>query len=186
MVRTQFITAAFLKDNTLIENNVDDAKINPLIFKAQDIHLAPLLGSDFYNHLQKAAAANPTTLNQLEKDLIADYIQLCVCEWTYYMSINLLRSKTTNKSLSQESSQYSTVAERQDAIDIRNELRDNAEFYSTRLVKYLCDHSESFPLYNNPTDKENLSKNSKTYFSGMYLPGGDCDGCQDGDQYRNR
>lgn len=168
-IKTQFIDTEYLKENSLIEFNVDDAKLNPLIFKAQDMHLAPVLGSDFYNHLQEAAYN--TTLNSDEEALIRDYIQQMVAEWTAYISVNQITNKLTNKSASIESSQYSVAVDRANRTDLKNELRDAAEFYTQRLVQYLCDHSELFSLYINPTAKENLHRNSTAYFCGIYLPG---------------
>lgn len=168
-IKTQFIDTEFLKDNSLIEYNLDDAKLNPLIFKAQDMYLAPTLGSDFYIHLQEAAAND--TLTTDEENLIRDYIQQMVVEWTAYISVNQITSKFTNKANVQEFSQYSNVTSRAERTDLKNELRDAAEFYTKRLVKYLCDFGELFPLYENPSATENLPKNSTSYFSGIYLPG---------------
>lgn len=182
MVRTQFIDTDYLKDNTSIEYNVDDSKINPTIFAAQDMHIAHVLGSDFYVHLQQAAAGG--TLTSDEETLIRDYIQVPVAHWTHYMLVNQLRSKLTNKSLSQENSQYSLAAERQDAQDLKSEIRDLAEFYTQRLIKYLCDYSELFELYENPTDKENLRRNPKTYFTGVFIP--NRRSCRRDEQYRNK
>ena len=167
MIKTQFIDTDFLKENSLVEFNVDDSKINPLIFKAQDMFLAPILGSIFYDYLQDAAANNTLTVD--EEDLIANYFQQLIVEWTVYISINQLASKITNKSVSNENSQYSSTADRNSRLDLRNELRDNAEFYSKRLTNYLCQHRSLFPVYDNNTERENLPKNNQSYFSGIYL-----------------
>ena len=38
-------------------------------------------------------------------------------------------------------------------------------------IHHICPKAKDlFPEYENPTDKENLHKNSKSYFSGIYIP----------------
>lgn len=168
MIRKQYVSSVEVKQLTTVENNVDDAKINPLIFKAQDMHIQPILGSDFHNHLQEGIEND--TLTQDEKDLINDYIKPALVDWTHYIAITQLANKTTNKTVANEFSQYTINAERASQKDLKNELRDSAEFYTKRLANFLCLNSDLFPLYENPTDKENLHKNSKSYFSGIYIP----------------
>ena len=51
----QFISADYLKENTTVEFNVDDAKINPIVVTAQDMYIAQALGSDFYEYLMNKA-----------------------------------------------------------------------------------------------------------------------------------
>ena len=170
MIKTQFIDTDFLKENSLVEFNVDDSKLNPLIFKAQDRYLGQILGSIFYEYLQTSAANNTLTID--EEYLISNYFQQLIVEWTVYISINQLSNKITNKSISNENSQYSSSADRNNRLDLKNELRDNAEYYSKRLTNYLCQHRSLFPVYDKNTERENLPKNNQSYFSGIYLPKG--------------
>lgn len=197
MIKAQFIDEDYLYDNTLIERNVDGAKINPMIFKAQDMHIAEALGSDFYNRLMIGTyhylgiqePGGPTidpslALNPDEEELLIDFIQPALAEWTHYMLVSQLRTKLTNKSASNEFSQYSNTAERADIQDIKGELRNMAEFYTARLIKHLCLHEKLFPLYMNPTDDQNLHASSVAYDSGVYFRrrGRGC--CNNGSQYK--
>jgi len=182
-IKVQFIDTEFLKENTLIEQNVDDAKLNPLIFKAQEIHIETILGSDFYNHLMDAAYND--TLTQDEKDLIANYIQQCVAEWVAYMSVNQLTNKFTNKAIVQEFSQYSATSDRLERTDLKNDLRNDAEVYSKRLITHLCQYSELYPLYYNPNTNENVRRNSTSFFNNIYIPRNTSCGCDSSSQYRN-
>jgi len=166
--KVKFISTVFLKENTTIEDNVDDNKLVPFIYKVQDIHLQQALGTTFYEHLKAGVVNN--TLTTDETDLIRDYIQNMVAEWTLYESMPFLSNKLTNKSISQENSEYSTPSTLDEIKYLRNNVRDIAEFYTKRLTKYMCDNASLFPKYLNPDSKENLSKNSKSYFSGIYLP----------------
>lgn len=168
MIRKQYITTVELKQLTNIESNVDDAKLNPIIFKAQDMYIQNILGSSFHIHLQEAIDA--ASLSSEETALITDYIKPALAEWSYYMSITQLANKVTNKTVGNENSTYLVNAERASQKDLKNEIRDMAEFYTKRLATYLCLNSELFPEYENPEANETLHKNNKSYFSGMYIP----------------
>ena len=81
-----------------------------------------------------------------------------------------LNFKLTNKAISQESSEYSQPSEKAIVDFLRHDVRNFAEFYAKRLVRYLCDYSSLFPEYENPDDKENLQKSNRAYFSGVVIP----------------
>jgi len=168
MVRAKFISTEYLKKNTTIEENVDNDKLVPFIYKVQDIYLQQSLGTTFYDHLQNAIAND--TLTTDEENLIRQYIQPMVAEYVVYEAMPHLNFKLTNKAVSQESSEFSTPSILDDIKYLRATVRDMAEFYNQRLVKYLCDFSLLFPKYENPDDKENLRRSRKAYFSGIYIP----------------
>lgn len=166
--KVKFISTIYLKENTTIEDNVDDNKLVPFIYKCQDIYLQQILGTTFFEHLKDAIVND--SLTTYEDNLIRDYIQNMVSEWTLYEALPFISNKITNKSLSQENYEFGTPSTLDDLKYLRNSIRDMAEFYSKRLNKYLCDNSSLFPVYQNPNSKENLRKNSKSYFSGIYIP----------------
>lgn len=173
IIKKHFITEQYLKQNSSVEFNVDAAKINPFIMRAQDIYIADKLGSTFYEHLM--SAKHNDTLTSDEEDLIINYIAPALVDWTIYSAFNSLRTKITNKSQSLESSQYSVASERADLNASKIEIRDMAEFYTTRLVRFLNSNSNLFTLYESATCDENIPKNNSTYFSGMDFSSGSND-----------
>ena len=50
---SKFISTVFLKENTTIEDNVDDTKLVPFIKISQDTHIGQVLGATFYNRLKE-------------------------------------------------------------------------------------------------------------------------------------
>lgn len=167
MIIVKFISTEYLKSSTSIQSNVDDSLVEPYITKSQETHLQQILGSSFYNHLCNAVANS--TLTADEESLIRDYIQRMVAEWCYYEVYPFLAYKSTNKSISKESSEFSQPADLSEIKYMRAAIRDLAEFYGRRLTKYLCDHQADFPEYVSPTTPENLPRNSKSFFNGIYL-----------------
>ena len=168
IVKKNLVTATEVKQSAGADFNVDDALITPMIRKAQDMYIGQALGSTFYNHIMSASTSN--TLTSDETALIDDYIKPCLLEWSILSALSVIKTKTTNKGVNTENAQYVLNADRADYKEKKQEIRDFAEFYLKRLNKYLCDYSNLFPLFENPSDLENLRKNGKSFFGGMYLP----------------
>ena len=166
-LKVKFISTDYLKENTTIEENVDDHKLVPFIYSAQDTHIQQVLGASFYNRLKEGVVNN--NLNSDEEDLLRDYIQPALAQWSFYEVYPFLNFKATNKAISKESSEWSQASELEEIKYMRQSIRDLAEFYLKRLVKFLCDYTHLFPKYQNPDSKDNLPKNSKAYFNGVYL-----------------
>lgn len=164
----KFVSANYIKQNTIIEMNVDDSKITPVIIKVQRVYLQQILGSYFYDHLSDAVANS--TLTTAEENLIRNYIQSMVAEYVVYEALPFLNYKATNKAISKESSEFSQASDLDEIKYLRSNIKDMAEFLSKRLSKYLCDNQSDFPEYQDPTQPENLPKNSRSYFGGIYLP----------------
>ena len=61
MANVLFISEAYLKNNTLIDDNVDQRIILPSIKNAQNMRLHPILGTPFYEDLKAKIVAG--TLN---------------------------------------------------------------------------------------------------------------------------
>ena len=156
-----------MKQNTTIEDNVDDNKLVPFIYSAQDTHIQQVLGTNFYNRLKSGVTLN--NLTTLETDFLTDYVQPCLAQWVYFEAYPFLNFKTTNKAVSKESSEFSQPSELDEIKYMRTAIRDLAEFYLRRIAAYLCDFGYLFPEYQNPDPYENLVANSKAYFSGVYL-----------------
>lgn len=166
-LKVKFISTIYLKENTTIEENVDDNKLVPFIYSAQDTHIQQALGTNFYNTLKSGVTLN--NLSTLEDDFLRDYVQPCLAQWVFYEVYPFLNYKATNKAISKESSEFSQPTELDEIKYLRNAIRDLAEFYTKRLNSYLCDFGYLFPSYQNPDPYENLVANGKSYFSGVFL-----------------
>ena len=164
----KFISNTYLKENTLIEMNVDDSKLTTLIIKCQRIYLQQVLGSSYYDHLSTAISGG--TLTTIEDNLIRNYVQPMVAEYVVYEALPSLTFKATNKAVVKQNSDNSTPIDLDELKFFRASVRDMAEFMGERLNKELCNNISLYPEYNNPTLPENLSRNSGTYFNGIYIP----------------
>lgn len=164
----QFISTEYLRSVVPIESNVDDEKLIPHIIVAQDTHVQASIGESGYNALKNGITGNTLTSDELY--LMKNFIQPLTAQYAYYYILPFLNYKSTNKAISKESSEYSTPVDLEEMKYLRNSVRDIAEFYQRRLVKYLLDYPSLFTWYSSPNTKDNLNKTTQAYFSGVYSP----------------
>ena len=67
-----FISETYVKNNTLIDENVDMRLILPSIKDAQELRIHPILGTPLYDDLKAKITAG--TLNADEVTLLDDYV----------------------------------------------------------------------------------------------------------------
>jgi membrane-bound inhibitor of C-type lysozyme len=119
--------------------------MKPFIMTAQDKYLHQDLGTNLLNKLK---ADHPTfTGNYLT--LVDTYVRKVVCFWSLVEMLPSLRVKINNGTLATHSTddwQSITEGELKRLVDTHT---STANYYTQRLVDYLCDNSALFPEYNN-------------------------------------
>lgn len=181
--KTFFLSTQYLKDNTVVNNNVDNELLEPFIITAQNKYIESILGTALFNDI-KTNIQN-VTISGDNKTLLDDYIQPCLKEWIVYESLPFLNYKLTNKAIATKSSENSEPSELNEVQYLRNNVKDTAEYMSQRLINYLKQQSNDgkFPLYQNPgNDIDTIRPNSSTYFNGIYLGNGGRN-CSSGEGY---
>ena len=162
-----FISQDYFLANTPVEKNIDWDKISPYVIQAQQLYLMQSIGETGMNALTDGVKNN--TLSVDEQDLMRGYIQPLVTQYTFWLCLPFINYKATNKALSKESSEYSQSADLDEMKYLRSSVKDAAEFYQRRLVKYLADHPGKFIWYSNPDALDNLPRTNQSYFGGIYM-----------------
>lgn len=165
-----YISTTYLRQNTPIEDNVDDDKILPYIIQAQQTIVQEGIGETGLNALNQGVQNN--TLTAAEQTFMRNYVQPLTAQYAFYLMFPFLNYKSTNKAISKESSEYSQPAELQEIKYLRSAILDMAEFYKRRMVKWLADHPGTFWWYDNPNALDNMPKTTQSYFAGVYMPFG--------------
>jgi hypothetical protein len=170
-----FIGANTIKERTTVHSNVDDKNILSIIKTTQDMMILPALGTGLYERLQTGITNND--LSALELTLLNDFITDCL---TYFVLSELpfeLSYQFYNKGLIRKSSENTDTPSMQDLIDISSRYRATAEFYTERMIKYLKQNYNSYPLYLNPgTGVDVIHPDHDGYKTSIFL----------GDDYDNR
>lgn len=162
------ITADYYKRNSVINLNVDEELIHPQIIKAQNMNIERILGSNLFNTILsqvQVSIVEPRIVTLLE-----DYIQPCLVEWVTYIALPYYNYKFTNKSVSKKSSDNSTPSELNEINFLRQDIRDDAEYLSDRLTKYLKTNRTTYTEYDtNNSDYDDIKPVKNNFFSGIYL-----------------
>jgi hypothetical protein len=103
-----FISESYLKDSTLLHENIDFKYLRPIIIMCQDINVQPKLGSTLYDEIKtQIIGSSLTTANQT---LLDDYIQPCLRYWIESEAPTAISYKFLNKGLMQQSSENASTS----------------------------------------------------------------------------
>lgn len=161
------ISTKTLRDEYMIDENLDEKYYLPLIKKAQDFIIKPLLGEDFYNLIINQVINN--NLSVKNKTIIDDYIQPIIAYYVMGEVVFSTAYKLKNAGVD-AGDQYKFS----ELVKISDKYRKDCDSYQQILTKYVCDNSiatipekntfkvglylgQSYPInYYNQPDKNKL------------------------------
>ena len=162
------MTADYYKRNSVVNLNVDEELIHPQIIKAQNLNIERVLGTNLFDVLISEVANG--TVSERMITLLEDYIQPALVEWVTYSSILYFNYKITNKAVVKKSSDNSEASSLNEVNFLRQSIRDDAEYYTDRLAKYLCANEVLFPEYiEGNINDDDIVPSKKSFFGGIYL-----------------
>lgn len=164
----QFISENTLKENFVVQQNVDSNLVSPFITVAQELYVEPLLGIALTDELKTQITNN--AINGIWEVLLVKYIQPCLVYYTLYEALPFLNIKITNKSLAYKSSENSQPIDFTDLNRFRLMIMETSESYKERLKKYLESKPTPFQSYYTSDISGMQPLNGKeTYFSGIQM-----------------
>jgi len=170
MAYVLFISEAKLKDSTAINLNVDPEILLPYVLQAQRIYIETKLGTTLYEKLESLITAGTISNvgNEAYKTLVDEYIGDCLPSWAFHMCIPYLRFKTENGNIYSKTSETGTALSTEEAQHLREEVRNNAEYFTERMIKYITNNISLFPEYNTNSGAD-ISPDQNAYYNGMNL-----------------
>jgi len=166
-----FIDADCIKAYSQVGGNVDDKYLLSAILTAQDKYIQAILGTNLYNDLR----TNITDLRSANTDyptLMDDYIRMATMRWTLVELYPYLSNKILNSSISQVSGDNNSPIPKSEVDSLISLERNNAQFYSERLIDYLQANTGLFPKYGTTTDSSQMSPTYSAYFeNGLTISG---------------
>ncbi len=166
MAYVLFISENKLKDSTAINGNVDIEYILPYVKVAQKKYIETKLGTDLFEKLQSDITASTLTGNY--QTLVDDYIQDALVHWAFYECLPFLRFKVMNNNIVSKTAENSQALSTEEAQHLREEVRNTAEFYTQRLIDYICNNTSLFPEYSTSSGAD-ITPDKDAYYSGMNL-----------------
>lgn len=144
-----FISEKYLKDNSIISENVDFKQLKPEIIAIQDIYIEPLLGTGLYREIKAQIVAG--TVSSANQTLLDTMISPCLMWYIMAFSPIALSYKYANKGvLTKQGGDSSNPATLDELNNVTSEYKNRAEAYAERLIKFLLENHNTYPLYNNP------------------------------------
>ena len=167
------ISTTYLKDNSPINENVDDKLLKSAIKESQEIYIRDIIGSGLYNQIQTQAFNG--TLSANNTTLLDTYIAPCLKYYTLTESMLPMTFKMLNKSVASRNSDNANPVSIEEMTMIERRYRDKAEYYANRLRDYLLANTNIYPLFlNSGSTSDTIFPQDIQFFGGIYLPDNDC------------
>ena len=143
-----------LKHYSYISEDVNDETLNVTLKRVQDVDLEPALGSQQYRRLlQGVEDSNLTSLEEKLMVYVLDFVYVA-CE---LKASNHNNWKIRNKNVGVASDEHARGYNLSEYNAYVDELRKDYSFYKNRLIGYLIDNKESYPLYVCTNKKEDIN-----------------------------
>ena len=170
MAYVLFISELKLKDSTAINLNVDPEILLPYVLQSQRIYIEPKLGTTLYEKLESLITAGTigNVGNEPYKTLVDEYIGDCLPSWAFHMCIPYLRFKTENGNIYSKTSETGTALSTEEAQHLREEVRNNAEYFTERMIKFITNNLTDFPEYNQNSGAD-ISPDRNAFYNNMNL-----------------
>ena len=171
MAYVLFISEERLKDSTTIGLNVDPELLLPYIKQAQKLYCETKLGTDLNEKLKSliiAGTVNSVPANAAYATLLNDYIPDVLVNFSFFHAIPFLRFKIENGNIYSKTSETGTALSTEEAQHLREEIRNTAEYYTERMIDYICNNNSLFPEYSTNTGAD-VDPDRNAFYNGMNL-----------------
>ena len=154
-----------------VEANIDDNALESFILIAQDVNLQSLLGFTMYNFIIQGLISDPSgnSFSQQYQYLLINGIQQSVSLWAMYNAYPTLLYKATNKAVVAKKSDESNTVGIRELEYLRDQLRNNAEFYDSRIREYITNNVNDFSEYYYTQGVNRIRPKSNMYYGGLFL-----------------
>jgi hypothetical protein len=166
MATALFISRTDLVKNSILDGNVDTDKFIQFIKVAQQIDIQNLLGTDLYNKIGQDIIDDTLTGDYLT--LVNSYVQPTLIWFAQMNYIPFAAYQIKNGGVFKHSSETAQNVEKNEVDYLVSKAREYANYYSTRMVDYLCFNDNLFPEYRSNTN-EDISPDTDTTFNGWVL-----------------
>ena len=167
MATALFINRTDLVKNSILDGNrTDTDKFIQFIKVAQQIDIQNLLGTDLYNKISADIIAGTLSGNYLT--LVNTYVQPTLIWFAQMNYIPFAAYQIKNGGVFKHSSETAQNVDKNEVDYLVGKAREYANYYSTRLVDYLCFNDNLFPEYNSNSD-EDIYPDTDTTFKGWVL-----------------
>ena len=161
------VSPKHIKDNYLVDNNVDDSLIVNAITDAQEIDIQELIGTKYLKTLKTQVQTNTLTAPNIT--LLDDYLLPALIRYSLYYLPLYLNNRITAAGVVTKDTDRSTAVDSKDLDDMREELKNMADFYAQRMLRYLIANKTQYADYLNADDISQMIGRLNAYSSSNSL-----------------
>lgn len=165
-----FVNTDYLKHLTTLSGSVNDAYIVPAVILAQDKYMQQYLGTDLYEKLRSDIKAGNLSGNYLT--LMDNWVRKSTAWWSMVELIPNLYVQLDNGGLMIRSAENTNQISQDDLHREIERARQNAQFYTNRMIEYLCNNDTLFPEYSSNTAEEMRPERTVYYQNGLSVSRG--------------
>ena len=174
----------YVKENSVVMQNVEDGFFSSSIIEAQNIEFQEIICEEMYNTMigqfrayNQAIQTGTTSgitayVEQRFLDLIDNYGAEVIKYYTLYHASFNFAVKIANKGLVEQNSKdfgESRNISRSMISDLRAQWKDIAENYTIKLVQYIVDNIDIYPEYQNCAGNCDTGGDRAGNSQGIYL-----------------
>lgn len=157
-MENQLISAAKLKVVCFIHGNVEESKLGVLITRVQDLVIEPAISTPLFKRLLEAI---PNDLTADEIILMDKYIIPLIGAACDRRAINAITFQLRNKGTGTMRDENFDHINQNENIRITEDFNKDVAMYRRRLIGYLKDNKDLYPLYTTCADNHEDIPGSK-------------------------
>lgn len=158
---TLLISQQYLKDQSLISDNVDFKIITPVIRIVQTIDIQQLLGTNLYNKILTDVAGN--SLAGVYKTLVDDYVLPAMVFYIQARIPYALAYRFVNRGVVTKTGSDSTPISETAFAKLIDENRNTAQALGEMMVSYIKYNTASYPEYSTNNGLNQMTPNQTAY-----------------------
>lgn len=165
-----FISEAKLKSSTAISLSVDNSILLPYVLQSQKLYVKTKLGSNLYEKLEALITAGTVNDagNEAYKTLLDDYIGDMLPNYALYHAIPFLRFRVEGGNIYSKTSENGTPLTTEESQHIREEVLNTAQYFTERMIDYICNNSSLFPEYSTNSGAD-VNPSQNAYYNNLNL-----------------
>ena len=165
-----FVNPDYIKRITQLNGGVEEGVMVPAIILAQDKYIQQYLGTDLLQALKTKVQG--ATLSGAYETLTDTYVRKATCWWAMVEMLPNLYVQLDNGGLIIRTAENTTAISEADLHREVEKARQNAQFYTIRMVEYLLQNNGSFPEYRSNAG-DDMSPETQVYYQNGFTVSGD-------------
>jgi hypothetical protein len=164
---TLLVSQTYLREQSLISDNVDFKLLTPIIRIVQTIDIQQLLGTNLYDKILTDVEATSLTGNY--KTLVDDYVLPAMVYYIMARAPYSLQYRYVNRGVVKKTGTDSAPISETEFAKVIDEYKNIAQAYGEMMVKYIRYNTNLFPEYSTNNGINEMSPNKTAYDIDFYI-----------------